>query len=190
MKNFFIVSVTSFVFSSVLWILWHFIDTHILFFAGEGVFFYLPHAARVLCIVYFGYKAIPGLYLAELFGPYVIEPGFYTFPIYITSLISVMSVPLTLSMLNSLGFTLGHTISSPLNRRNYKHIFLITFISAGFNSLLVNLYLSRNNLSYANAITDIDQVLSFFIGDIFGTVLVFIFLGLLLKPILKQAQNQ
>ena len=101
-----------------------------------------------------------------------------------------MSVPLTLSMLNSLGFTLGHTISSPLNRRNYKHIFLITFISAGFNSLLVNLYLSRNNLSYANAITDIDQVLSFFIGDILGTVLVFIFLGLLLKPILKQAQNQ
>ena len=190
MKNFFIVSITSFVFSSVLWILWHFIDTHVLFFAGEGVFFYFPHAARVLCIVYFGYKAIPGLYLGELFGPNVIEPGFYSFPIYITSLISVMSVPLTLSMLNSLGFTLGHTISSPLNRRNYKHIFLITFISAGFNSLLVNLYLSRNNLSYANAITDIDQVLSFFIGDIFGTVFVFIFLSLLLKPILKQAQNQ
>jgi len=190
LKNFFIVSITGFVFSSVLWILWHFIDTHVLFFAGEGVFFYFPHAARVLCIVYFGYKAIPGLYLGELFGPNVIEPGFYSFPIYITSLISVMSVPLTLSMLNSLGFALGHTISSPLNRRNYKHVFLITFISAGFNSLLVNLYLSRNNLSYANAITDIDQVLSFFIGDIFGTVLVFIFLSFLLKPILKQAQNQ
>ena len=177
-------------FSIVLWIIWHFLDTHVLFFAGDGGFFYLPHAARVLCIVYFGYKAIPGLYLAELFGPYIIDPGFYPFSIFIPSLISVMAVPLSLLMLNSLGFTLGHTISSPLNRRNYKHIFLITFISAGFNSLLVNLYLSRNNLSYANAITDIDQVLSFFIGDIFGTVLVFIFLSLLLKPILKQAQNQ
>ena len=177
-------------FSSVLWIIWYFLDTHVLFIAGYGGFFYLPHAARVLCVVYFGYKAIPGLYLAELFGPYIIDPGFYSFPIYITSLLSVLAVPFSLSMLNSLGLTLGHTISSPLNRRNYKHIFLITFISAGFNSLLVNLYLSRNNLSYANAITDIDQVLSFFIGEILGTVLVFIFLGLLLKPILKQAQNQ
>ena len=189
MQNFFIVSITSFVFSSVLWILWHFLDTHVLFLQGEGGFFYLPHAARVLCIVYFGYKAIPGLYLAELFGPYIIEPGFYDFSIYIPSLISVLAVPLSLLMLNLLGFTLGHTISSPLNRRNYKHIFLITFISAGFNSLLVNLYLSRNNLSFPNSITDIEQVYRFFIGDIFGTVLVFIFLSFLLKPILKQTQN-
>ena len=176
-------------FSIVLWIIWHFLDTYVLFFAGDGGFFYLPHAARVLCIVYFGYKSIPGLYLAELFGPYIIDPGFYPFSIFIPSLISVMAVPLSLLMLNSLGFTLGHTISSPLNRRNYKHIFLITFRSAGFNSLLVNLYLSRNNLSFPNSITDIDQVFRFFIGDIVGTVTVFIFLAALLKPILRQAKN-
>lgn len=188
MKNFLLVTITSFVFSIVLWIIWHFLDTHVLFFAGDGGFFYLPHAARVLCVVYFGYKAIPGLYIAELFGPYIIDPGFYTFSIYIPSLISVMAVPLTVLMLNSLGLTLGHTISSPLNRRNYKHIFLITFISAGFNALLVNLYLSRNNLSFPNAITDIDQVFRFFIGDIIGTISVFIFLALLLKPILRQAK--
>jgi len=188
LKNFLLVTITSFVFSIVLWIIWHFLDTHVLFFAGDGGFFYLPHAARVLCVVYFGYKAIPGLYIAELFGPYIIDPGFYTFSIYIPSLISVMAVPLTVLMLNSLGLTLGHTISSPLNRRNYKHIFLITFISAFFNALLVNLYLSRNNLSFPNAITDIDQVFRFFIGDIIGTISVFIFLALLLKPILRQAK--
>ena len=34
-----------------------------------GSLFYLPHAARVLCIVYFGWKAIPALFLAELWGP-------------------------------------------------------------------------------------------------------------------------
>ena len=181
MKNFIVVSITSFVFSSVLWIIWHFLDTHVLFISGHGGFFYLPHAARVLCVVYFGYKAIPGLYFAELFGPYIIDPGFYSFPIYITSLISVLAVPFSLSMLNSLGLTLGHTISSPLNRRNYKHIFLITFISAGFNSLLVNLYLSRNNLSFSNAITDVDQVFRFFVGDIIGTISVFLFLTFLLK---------
>ena len=55
-------------------------------------------------------------------------------------------------------------------------VFLITFISAGFNALIVNLYMSRNNLSFPNAITDIEQVFKFLIGDLFGTVIVFMFL--------------
>ena len=189
MKNFLTLSVTSFVFSTVLWVLWHFVDTHVLFLAGKGGFFYLPHAARVLCVVYFGYKAIPGLYLGELVGPYVLDPDLYTFSTLLPSLISVMSVPFALAMLNSLGFTLGETMSSPLNRRNYKHIFLITFISAGFNALLVNLYMSRNNLSFPNTITDIEQVYRFFVGDLLGTVFVFIFLAMLLIPVLRQERN-
>jgi len=189
LKNFLSVTLTSFIFSTVLWVIWHFLDTHVLVFSGNGGYFYLPHAARVLCVVYFGYKAIPGLYSAELIGPYIIEPGFYSFPIFVPGFISVLAVPLSLILLRSLGFTLGHTISSPLNKRNYKHIFLITFISAGFNALMVNLYLSRNNLSFPNAITDIEQVYRFFLGDIIGTVLVFTFLAMLLKPILRQAKN-
>jgi len=176
-------------FSTALWIIWHFLDTHVLFLTGDGVLFYLPHAARVLCVVYFGLRAIPGLYAAELIGPYIIDPGIYSFSIFIPALISVMAVPLALLVLNFLGFSLGRKISSPLNRRNYKHIFLITFISAGFNSLLVNLYLSTNNLSFSESITDIALVSQFFIGDITGTVLVFIFLAMLLKPILRQARN-
>ena len=189
MKNFLTLSVTSFIFSVVLWVLWHFLDSHVLFLAGKGGFFYLPHAARVLCIVYFGYKALPALYLGELVGPYVLEAGLYSFSTLIPSLISVMSVPFALSFLNLLGFTLGETRSSPLNRRNYKHIFLITFISAGFNSLVVNLYMSRNNLSFPNAITDIEQVYRFLIGDFLGTVIVFIFLAMLLIPILRQSRT-
>lgn len=190
MKNFLSLSLTSFLFSSVLWVLWHFIDTHVLFLAGKGGLFYLPHAARVLCVVYFGWKAIPALYLGELIGPYVIDPGMYSFSILIPSLISVISVPLSLALLNSLGFSLGQTRASPLNKRNYKHILLITFISAGFNALLVNLYLSRNNLSFSSAITDIEQVSAFLIGDILGATIVFILLAYLLKPVLRQARNQ
>ena len=189
MKNFLTLSVTSFTFSVVLWVLWHFLDSHVLFLAGKGGFFYLPHAARVLCIVYFGYKALPALYLGELVGPYVLEAGLYSFSTLIPSLISVMSVPFALSFLNLLGFTLGETRSSPLNRRNYEHIFLITFISAGFNSLVVNLYMSRNNLSFPNAITDIEQVYRFLIGDLLGTIIVFIFLAMLLIPVLRQARS-
>ena len=100
-----------------------------------------------------------------------------------------MAVPFSLVLLTLLGLTLGRTMSSPLNSRNYKHIFLITFISAGFNALTVNLYLSRNNLSFPNSITDIEQVYRFFLGDIIGTILVFTFLAVLLKPILRQAKN-
>ena len=88
-----------------------------------------------------------------------------------------------------LGFTLGETRASPLNRRNYKHIFLITFISAGFNALIVNLYMSRNNLSFPNAMTDIEQVYRFLIGDFLGTVIVFIFLAMLLIPVLRQEKS-
>ena len=190
MKNFLSLSLTSFLFSSVLWVLWHFIDTHVLFLAGKGGLFYLPHAARVLCVVYFGWKAIPALYLGELIGPNVIDPGMYSFSILVPSLISVISVPLSLALLNSLGFSLGQTRASPLNKRNYKHILLITFISAGFNALLVNLYLSRNNLSFSNAITDIEQVSAFLIGDILGATIVFILLAYILKPVLRQARNQ
>lgn len=189
-KNFFYLTLTSFIFSSILWILWHFLDTHVFFLVGKGGFFYLPHAARLLCIVYFGYRAIPGVYLGELAGPYLIAPDMYAFSTLITSFISVISVAFAIALLNSLGLTLGHTRSSPLNKRNYKHIFLITFISAGFNALVVNLYMSRNNLSFSNAITDIEQVYRFFIGDILGTVIVFIFLATLLLPLLRQARIQ
>ena len=104
MKNFLTLSVTSFVFSTVLWVLWHFLDSHVLFLAGKGGFFYLPHAARVLCVVYFGYRAIPALYLGELVGPFVLEVGLYSFSTLIPSLISVMSVPFALSFLNIAGF--------------------------------------------------------------------------------------
>ena len=190
MKNFFSLTLTSFIFSTVLWILWQFLDTQVFFLAGKGGFFYLPHAARVLCIVYFGYRAIPGVYLGELAGPYVIAPDMYAFSTLIPSFISVISVPFAIALLNSLGLTLGHTRSSPLNKRNYKHIFLITFISACFNALVVNLYMSRNNLSFPNAITDIEQVYRFFLGDILGTVIVFIFLATLLLPLLRQARTQ
>jgi hypothetical protein len=189
LKNFLLLSLTSFVFSVVLWVVWHFVDSHVLFVAGKGGFFYFPHAARVLCVVYFGWRSIPALYLGELVGPYVINPDMYSFSILLSSFLSVMSVPLAIILLNSSGLTLGQTRSSPLNRRNYKHIFLITFISAVFNALLVNLYLSRNNFRFPNAITDIEQVYRFLIGDIIGTLFVFLLLATLLIPVIRQARS-
>lgn len=188
MKNFLSLSVTTYLFGLTLWILWYFVDQNVPFLIGEGSWYYLPHAARVLCVVYFGYKAIPALYLAELSGPYLLIPNIYSFDTFLPSLISVLSVPLSIQVLRLLSFPLGDTASSPLNKRNYKHIYLITFISAGFNAILVNLYLSRNQLNFPGLITDIEQVSRFFVGDIIGTVLVFVSLSYILKPIIAQSR--
>ena len=189
LKNFLTLSVTTYLFGITLWVLWYFVDQNVPFLIGEGSWYYLPHAARVLCVVYFGYKAIPSLYLAELSGPYLLVPFVYSFDTYLSSIISVISVPLAIQVLRLLSFPLGDTASSPLNKRNYKHIYLITFISAGFNAILVNLYLSRNELNFPGLITDIEQVSRFFVGDIIGTVLVFVLLSYILKPIIAQSRN-
>ena len=184
MKNFATVSLTAFLFSSSLWIIWSFFVVQI---EGSpnwlGSYFYLPHAARVLCVVYFGWKAIPGLFLAELWGPdfNVFEP--YTLTHLIPSLMSILSVPLALSTLSLFGFPLGSTQASPLNSTNYKHIALITLISATYNSLLINLTLTR--LSLSSMEIGIDQIGRFFVGDILGTAIVVIALTITLKPIIR-----
>ena len=184
MKQFFIISSTSFVFSVSLWIIWSFFTLQ----AGLtptwlGSLIYLPHAARVLCIVYFGWKAIPGLYLAELWGPFFVAEDIYNFAMWIPSAISVLAVPFALFTLESFGFPLGKTKASPLNKRNYKHIGLITMISAFFNALMVNLYLTVMQQNFDSFDADIVQVLRFFIGDMLGTLLVFASLAILFRPL-------
>jgi hypothetical protein len=191
MKNLFIYSLTAFVFSSVLWIIWSFFTVQSGIVPNwMGSLMYLPHAARVLMVVYFGWRAIPGLYLAELWGPYYLAEDAYNFALWIPSAISVLSVSAALYSLKFFGLPLGTTIQSPLNKRNYKHIGLITMISAFFNALLVNVYLSQIHANFESMEADINQVLRFFVGDMFGVLVVFIFLAAFLKPILQQSQSK
>ena len=181
MKNFFTLSLTTFVFSSALWIIWSFFVVQI---EGNpnwlGSLFYLPHAARVLCIVYFGWKAIPALFLADLWGPNFSILDIESLINVIPGLLSVLSVPLALQTLHWFGFPLGSTSKSPLNKRNYKHIALITMISAIYNSLLVNLMLTKFSMSSSEI--GIDQIVRFFLGDMMGTTIVLVFLVMSLRP--------
>jgi len=192
-KNFVLSSLTAFIFSSVLWVIWSFFTVQSEVIPNwVGSLVYLPHAARVLMVVYFGWRSIPGLYLAELWGPYFIAQEAYNIPLLLPSLISVMSVPAALYSLKFFGFPLGTTRQSPLNKRNYKHIGLITMISAFFNALLVNFYLSQMHVNFEPKTgmfveADINQVLRFFIGDMLGVLLVFILLAIILKPILSKS---
>ena len=146
-----------------------------------GSLFYLPHAARVLCIVYFGWKAIPALFLAELWGPSFSILDIESLINVIPGLLSVLSVPLALQTLHWFGFPLGNTSKSPLNKRNYKHIALITMISAIYNSLLVNLMLTKFSMSSSEI--GIDQIVRFFLGDMMGTTIVLVILVVSLRPI-------
>jgi len=190
-KNLFIYSLTAFVFSSVLWIMWSFFTVQSGIVPNwMGSLMYLPHAARVLMVVYFGWRSIPGLYLAELWGPYYLAEDAYNFALWIPSAISVLSVSAALYALKFFGFPLGTTIQSPLNKRNYKHIGLITMISAFFNALLVNVYLSQIHANFEPVDADINQVLRFFVGDMLGVLVVFIFLATFLKPVLQQSQSK
>ena len=181
MKNFLTLSITTFVFSSALWIIWSFFVVQI---EGNpnwlGSLFYLPHAARVLCIVYFGWRAIPALFLAELWGPQFSILDIESLINVIPGLLSVLSVPLALQTLHWFGFPLGNTSKSPLNKRNYKHIALITMISAIYNSLLVNLMLTKFSMSSSEI--GIDQIVRFFLGDMLGTTIVLVFLVMSLRP--------
>ena len=190
MKNLLLISLTAFVFSSVLWIIWSFFSVQSGIIPNWiGSLLYLPHAARLLMVVYFGWRSIPGLYLAELWGPYYLAEDAYNFALWIPSAISVLSVPAALIVLRFFGFPLGTTIQSPLNKRNYKHIGLITMISAFFNALMVNVYLSQIHANFEAVEADINQVLRFFIGDMLGVLVIFIFLAIFLKPILRQSKS-
>jgi hypothetical protein len=188
LKNFFTLSLTSFVFSSALYIIWLFFVVQL---EGNpnwlGSLFYLPHAARVLCVVYFGWKSIPALFLAELWGPYFSIFDIESLINLIPGLLSVLSVPFALQTLYWFGFPLGNTSRSPLNKRNFKHIALITMISAIYNSLSVNLALTK--LSISSIDIGVDQIIRFFVGDMLGTAIVLVVLVMSLGPILKMQKN-
>ena len=160
-----------------LWIMWiHFaID-----FASDseypGSLFYLPHAARVICTCLFGWIAIPAMVLAEWVGithfvhgdPFLIN-GTFSFAEFSLSLFSSSSVLLALLLLKVSGFSFNYSSGMLLLKKsNFRHIFLITVISATINGLFGNFL--------RQAITDHDihmyTVLRFTVGDILGCITV------------------
>jgi hypothetical protein len=56
-------------------------------------------------------------------------------------------------------------------------------ISAIYNSLIVNLMLTRFSMSSSEI--GIDQIVRFFVGDMLGTTIVLMFLVISLRPLLN-----
>jgi hypothetical protein len=95
-------------------------------------------------------------------------------------------VPFALFILSLMGFSLGNTRQSPLNKRYYRHIALIVMISAMFNALGVNLFLSQFDVNYFGKVADVVQVARFFIGDMLGAATIIIILSITLKPLIAK----
>ena len=70
LKYFLEVSITTFVSFGLLYVIWLFFIISVETASGfNGSIMYVPHAARVLTICYFGIAAIPALYAAHVFVP-------------------------------------------------------------------------------------------------------------------------
>ena len=170
-----------------LWIMWvHFAIDIGLDAEYPGSLVYLPHAARVICTCIFGWYAIPAMVAADFIGitffvhgnTDFLLAGSFSFEEFINSVVANSSVFLSLLLLklSGLSFTYHHAALT-LKKSNYRHVFLITVISAFINGLVGNFI--RQGLS------DYDihmfTVLRFTVGDILGTLVVLIVCTIMLS---------
>ena len=168
------VSFLTFVFSFTAWVLWAalIIDT---FNEGRlpfGSLIFLPNAARVICICFFGFRAIPALYVAEILGPEILFEHLYGYESYFTVFLSIMAVPAALLLLRTIGFRFLETKANFLDFRNYRHLLVVIVIAAAFNSIFVTSYLYLVNGSDISAAV----TYRYFLGDIIGAVSVLLLL--------------
>ena len=170
-----------------LWIMWvHFAIDIGLDTEYPGSLFYLPHAARVICTCIFGWYAIPAMVAADFIGitffvhgnTDFLLTGSFSFEEFINSVVANSSVFLSLLLLklSGLSFTYHHA-SLTLKKSNYRHVFLITVISAFINGLFGNFIRQGLNDYDIHLYT----VLRFTVGDILGTLVVLLVCTIMLS---------
>jgi hypothetical protein len=151
-----------------------------------GSLVYLPHAARVICTCIFGWYAIPAMVAADFIGinffvhgnTDFLLAGSFSFEEFINSVVANSSVFLSLLLLklSGLSFTYHHAALT-LKKSNYRHVFLITVISAFINGLVGNFIRQGLNDYDIHMYT----VLRFTVGDILGTLVVLLVCTIMLS---------
>ena len=168
------VSFLTFVFSFTLWVIWAslVIDAYSSGILPLGSIMFLPNAARVICICFFGFRAIPALYIAEILGPEILFDNLYGYESSFTIFLSIMAIPAALLLLRSIGFRFLEDKKNFLDFKNYRHLLVVIIIAAAFNSIFVTsfIYLAVGN--------DISAAVTYryFVGDILGAVSVLLLL--------------
>ena len=164
---------------------WYFF--HIIDFANirvddgwNGSLVFLPHGARVLMVCFFRYYSLPGLYLAEISGPVLINDLDYMDGWSIASIGSLFSVVAAVELLKWTKATPGFfSFFKRVNFQNYKFLFLVVIVSSLLNGLLVNSYLSLVNSTSISVIT----VFRFAVGDFLGALTVIATLWIIFKTL-------
>ena len=168
------VSFLTFVFSFTLWVIWAslVIDAYNTGILPLGSIMFLPNAARVICICFFGFRAIPALYIAEILGPEILFDNLYGYESSFTIFLSIMAIPAALLLLRSIGFRFLEDKKNFLDFKNYRHLLVVIIIAAAFNSIFVTSFI------YLIAGNDISAAVTYryFVGDILGAVSVLLLL--------------
>ena len=194
LKYFLEVSITTFVSFNLLYVIWIFFIISSETASGfNGSIMYVPHAARVLTICYFGIAAIPALFAAHVFSTFFIGGayGLNNLPfidLFGTSFLSTICVFIALYAMAGLGFRI-RTLpfykftkdSVYLDLRNHKHIIMVTVFSAAVHSLSLYVY------NFLRAISSNPEMfIRFFVGDILGTLVTIFTLSFMLFAFFRE----
>ena len=194
LKYFFEVSVTTFVSFNLLYVIWMFFIISSETASGfNGSIMYVPHAARVITICYFGLAALPALFAAHVFCTYIIGGAYglnnlLFIDLLGTSFLSSICVLVALYAMAGLGFKIKTLPfyeftkdSVYLDLRNHKHIIMVTVFSAAVHALSLYLY------NYLRAIsTNPEMFIRFFVGDILGTLITIFSLSFMLYAFFRE----
>lgn len=194
LKYFLEVSVTTFVSFNLLYVIWLFFIISIETASGfNGSMMYIPHAARVVTICYFGISAIPALYAAHVFCTYIIGGAYGINSLLFidllgTSFLSSICVLVAVYAMSGLGFKL-RTLpfyeftkdSIYLDLRNHKHIIMVSVFSAAVHALSIYGY------NFLRAISSNPEMfVRFFVGDILGTLVTIFSLSFMLYAFFRE----
>lgn len=184
MNKFIEISIYTFIFHILCYVLWLF-----LIVPAEGPsnveelgsLVYLPHAGRVLPVIFFGWQAIPAIVVAELIEWEYLWQGGSFFEGTIATTISTLAIIITWFVFFLLGLDLNH--SKVLKNTNWKHVFLFIFVASLLNGL-------GNGAWYASLYDETDALISvrFMVGDVVGATIMLILL-VLFYPMFKNFQK-
>ena len=142
---------------------------------------YLPHAGRVLPVIFFGWQAIPAILVAEFLEWEFLWQGSEFFRTAATTTISTMALIVTWFIFHMLGVDLKE--SGVLKNTNWKHVSLFILVASLLNGL-------GNGAWYAYILDDTDALISvrFMVGDVVGATIMLILL-VVFYPMFKNFQR-
>ena len=184
MSKFIEISIYTFTFHILCYVLWLFLvvpaegPTNI---EELGSLAYLPHAGRVLPVIFFGWQAIPAILVAEFLEWEFLWQGSEFFRTAAATTISTMALIVTWFIFKMLGVDLKE--SGVLKNTNWKHVFLFILVASLLNGL-------GNGAWYAYILDDTDALISvrFMVGDVVGATIMLILL-VVFYPMFKNFQR-